>query len=282
MTNASTVNERGQITFASAAKLADSVRREYCRDSIDWMGGESREDYFRKARTGDASFVGRAEKLLDKIEVQAEREGLVWQNTVAGAYPDVPAFLANDPDCMRRRVAVETERAPLRVWVDVSSSCSITAEQLLPRGIAALALVMQLIRSGRAVELWTFTSLAGARAGQTAVCVRMATTPVDIASVAYCLTSQGFARGLCYAAGRQFNAFNGKWGRNYVKHGTLAERVAGARKTLQGIAEPQDIILPAPFAQDAHDAGDAGLIFRDPVRWVMETCKRAEDGEVQP
>ena len=275
------VNDKGQILFQSPTEFADAVRESYCEDSASWMGGESRAAYLRSVRTGDISKVAEAERLLEKIEVQMEREGIVWQNDMVGAYPDVAAFLANEPECMRRRHVTEDDRSPLRVWVDVSSSGSISASDLLPRGVAALALVMQLIRSGRAVELWTFTSIHGRKNGQSAVCVKMNTTPIDIASVAYCLTSQGYARGLCYGAGRQFNGFNGSWGRNYVSYGTLQKRIAGARKTLEGLTAPQDIILPAPFWDDKRDKGDAGLIFRDPVKWVVETCKRANEGDYQ-
>lgn len=275
------VNDKGQIQFQSPTEFADAVNVSSCTDARSWMGGESRDDYFRKTRTGDASKVVDAERLLDKIEVQIERECIVWQQDVVGAYPDVAAFLANDPECMRRRHITEDDRSPLRVWVDVSSSGCISASDLLPRGIAALALVMQLIRSGRAVELWTFISVHGRVNGQSAVCVKMNTTPIDIASVAYCLTSQGFARGLSYGAATQFNSFNGSWGRNYVSYGSLAARIAGARKTLEGLTAPQDIILPAPFDSDRNDKGDAGLIFRDPVKWVVETCKRAAEGDQQ-
>jgi hypothetical protein len=278
MNNQHQVNDKGQILFQSPTQFADAVKEDDCDNSPSWMGGESRAAYFRSVRTGDASKVAQAERLLDKIEVHMEREGIVWQNDVAGAYPDVAAFLANDPECMKRRHVTEDDRTPLRVWVDVASSGSISADDLLPRGIAALALVMQLIRNGRAVELWTFTSIHGRKNGQSVICVKMNTTPIDIASVAYCLTSQGFARGLCYGAGRQFNGFNGAWGRNYVRYGTLQQRIAGARKTLEGLTAPQDIILPAPFWDDKSDKGDAGLIFRDPVKWVVETCKRANEG----
>ena len=275
------VNDKGQIMFQSPSELGNVVQEHHCDNNASWMGGESRAAYYRTVRTGDTSKVAAAEKLLEKIEVQMDREGIVWQNDIVGAYPDVAAFLANDPECMRRRHTTEDDRSPLRVWVDISSSAQIGWEDLLPRGIAALALVMQLIRNGRAVELWTFSSIHGSKNGQTCVCVKMNTTPIDIASVAYCLTSQGYARGLCYGAGRQFNGFNGSWGRNYVNSGSLATRISGARRTLEGLVAPQDIILVAPYWNDKNDKGDAGLIFRDPVKWVLETCKKANEGDYQ-
>jgi hypothetical protein len=278
MNNKPTANSKGQIMFSSPSYLVDSVDEAYCYNSPSWMGGETKSQYLVKSKTGDAARVPAAEKLLDKIEPEINREGNVWSNSIVGAYPDVASFLANDPECMRRRVITEDDRSPIRVWVDVSSSGGIEAEHLLPRGIAALALVMQLIRNGRAVELWTFASLDGRNEGQSVPCVQMCTTPIDVASVAYCLTSQGFARGLVYAAGKQFGGFGGGWGRNYVHSGTLERRIAGSRNTLAGLTAPQDIILPAPYLSDLRDKGEAGLIFRDPVKWVLETCDKANKG----
>jgi hypothetical protein len=278
--NAPTLNSRGQILFSSPSQIVDHTNAYDMTNDSAWMG-ESRSDYTKKTRTGDATKVAAAEKLIAKLDPEISREMRVWENGIVGAFPDVAAFLANDPECMRRRVVTEDERSPIRVWVDVSSSAVIDWQDLLPRGVAALALVMQLIRSGRAVELWTFCSIHGKVNGQSVPCVKMLTAPIDMASVAYCLTSQGFSRGVCYGAARTFNRFNGSWGRNYVNQGTLAERIAGARKTLDGLTAPQDIILPAPFHTDRMDSGDAGLIFRDPVRWVLESCKRANEGDYQ-
>jgi hypothetical protein len=277
MTNTPTLNSKGQILFSSPRALVDATKGQHMNGDASWIG-ESKEDYIRRTSTGDVSRVPQAEKLLEKIEPELDREGLVWHNDMVGAFPDVAAFLANEPECMRRRLRTEDDRSPLKVWVDVASSAQISWEDLLPRGIAALALVMQLIRNGRAVELWTFASLHGRTNGQTVPCVQMCTTPIDIASVAYCLTSQGFSRGVCYAAARQHNGFNGQWGRHYVRQGSLADRIAGARQTLEGLVAPQDIILVAPYWNDRNDKGDAGLIFRDPVKWVLETCKKANEG----
>jgi hypothetical protein len=279
-TYAPTMNKNGQVIFSSPRAILEAADDAFLWDDKSWMN-ETKAEYLKKTSTGDVSKVAAAEALLNKIEPELNRDSVVWSNAMVGSHPDVGAFLANDPECMRRRHVTEDERSPLRVWVDVSSSACISWEDLLPRGIAALALVMQLIRSGRAVELWTFCSLHGAVAGQTVPCVQMCTTPIDVASVAYCLTAQGFSRGVCYGVARQYNRFNGGWGRNYVRHGSLAERIAGARKTLAGLVAPQDIILPAPFYDDKHDKGDAGLIFRDPVKWVLETCKRANEGGEQ-
>lgn len=261
-------NKRGQVEFSSPQELATEIRREiaggspFFYDRESWTG-EKLADSLERTATGHTARVPEAERLLDAIEAEIEQSAPEWSNDVAGAFPDVPAFLAGAPECMRRRIQTISERAPVRVWVDVSSSAGISHDMLARRGVAALALAMQLIRQGRAVELLTFTSLDGQAGGQSCIVVRMVTAPVDIASVAHCLTSSGFSRSLCYGVARVANGFTGGWSDFYVHSGDWNKRIAGARRTLAGLAAPSDIILPAPYLDDINSE-----MFTAPAKWV--------------
>jgi hypothetical protein len=266
------LNKHGQIIFDSPAELASISKHAinsgaYFTNDESWTG-ETLADALKSTQEGSTKHVAAAEKLLEKITADLDLTRTEWQHDVAGAFPDVPAFLAGQPDCMVRRVQTISERAPLRVWVDVSSSGNIDVETLTQRGIAALALVMQLIRQGRAVELMTFTSLNGRTGNQSAICCRMVTAPIDIASVSYCLTSSGFSRALCYGLAKYFNKFDGTWSNNYIRSGTWKERLQGCKITLAGLAADNDIILPAPYGADKTSTEAHGLLFKNPAAWV--------------
>jgi len=267
------VNKRGQVEFASPSELAAYVRQEIkagsddYRCSKDWTG-ETLEEALEFTQSGNPARVPEAERMLDQIEADMERMSPEWINDVAGSVPDVPAFLAGSPECMRRRVQSISERAPVRVFVDVCSSASIDHELLTKRGVAALALVMQLIRQGRSVELYTFASLDGEIGGQYCPIIRQETAPIDIASVAHCLTSSGYSRTLCYGAGRSLNSYSGAFSDHFVRSGTWQQRVAGSLKTLAGYATEKDIILPAPYADDETSNEPHGLVFKNPAAWI--------------
>ena len=271
-------DKNGHVQFSSPAEFADAVQNDghRYRSNREWTG-ETFEEAISRTRSGNPARVPEAERMLDKIEADIDLERPEWTSDVAGAFPDVPAFLAGAPDCMRRRAETISEKAPVRVWVDVTSSCGIQHETLAARGTAALALVMQLNRQGRAVELMTYTSLDGRNNGQSVVIIRQQTAPVDIASVAHCLTSSGYSRTLCYGYSEK-NRYTGGWSDKYYTGGDWNKRLASARSILSPLAGERDVILPAPYWNDQQDDGHVGLMFKDPAKWVT-ACVDAINGE---
>jgi hypothetical protein len=279
-------DKNGHVQFSSPAEFADAVQndisagRRYRGDQA-WTG-ETLDEAINRTRSGNPARVPEAERMLDRIQAQIDLERPEWVHDVAGAFPDVPAFLAGAPDCMRRRAHTISEKAPVRVWVDVTSSCGIQHEVLAARGTAALALVMQLIRQGRAVELLTYTSLDGQKNGQSVVVIRQQTAPVDIASVAHCLTSSGYSRTLCYGYSGNGNNYGGGWSDKFFNGGDWKKRLESARIILSPLAGEKDVILPAPYWDDQQDDGPVGLMFKDPAKWVMacvDSINSEEAGE---
>lgn len=268
-------NELGQLFLDSPQNVAQLAEEcgAFCR-GLSWTG-ELIADTLNWTRKGNPVKVPIAEKMLDRITADLELTAPEWIADVAGAFPDVPAFLAGQPECMRRRVLVESNRAPVRVFVDVASSAAINFQQLATRGTAALALVMSLIREGRAVELFTYTNLEGSRNGQSVVIVKMLTTPIDIGSVAHCLTSSGYSRTLIYQICRRMNGFKGHFSKHSPFASSYQARQLSAREhLLKGIYQPGDIVLPIPFRSDPE--------IIDPVKWVndrLAECRAIADEE---
>jgi hypothetical protein len=234
-----------------------------------WVG-EALADTKARAATGDLAAVGKAEAMIDKINVDIDRAGVEFVHDVAGGYPDVAAFLANDPESMIRRRHVDiSEKTPVRVFVCTTSSASVKADDLNKRGVAALALAMALIRQGRAVELFTFSTCHGIKGDASIVVCRMRTAPVDLASVAWCMTSAGHARSMAYTIAR-VNGFNGAWSEGDRAKG-LTERDLGKRETacrrlLGDWCAPSDVVLSNVFSGDETRKGSP---LADPIAWVL-------------
>jgi hypothetical protein len=215
-----------------------------------WMG-EEYEETIQRTRSGNLSLIPKAEALLDQIDADLELDSPQWQSSVAGAFPDVPAFLSGDPECMRARVVQANEKAPVRVFVCTTSSCGVSAETLLKRGIAALALVMQLVKQGRPIELWTFTKLDGdsAHKGNSCFLVRMPTAPIDMARIAHCLSACSFDRSIAMTFARRMTGFKGKWASEQD-----SRKLVGA--------SPCDIVLnESRYGDD---------IVNNPVDWIRQ------------
>jgi len=270
----------GRVMFSDAAEMVAPAEAHIAKygGSSSWTG-ETLDETKQRARGGDAARVADAEKLIDQIEVALDASAPEFIHDVAGAYPDVAAFLANDPQNMIARRHVEfSEKAPVRVWVCTTSSASVSARDLAKRGTAALALAMALIRQGRAVELIAFAVTYGnknaAGTNATTIATRMRTSPVDIASVAWCLTSGGFQRSLPYAIARH-NGFNGAWPKGPAAEGIMADSIAGrevaCRRLLGDWCAPSDVVLCNVFSGDERREGSP---LKDPVGWVKATLER--------
>jgi hypothetical protein len=280
ITDKAVFDDMGRVAFSDPAAMLAAVelaaagdRRGNWTDSDShrrWVG-ESLAETKARAATGDISGVEKAEAMIDKIDVELDRAGVEFVHDVAGAYPDVAAFLANDPENMIRRRHVElSEKAPVRVFVCTTSSAGVSAENLAKRGIAALALAMALIRQGRAVELFTFSTVHGDKGDASIVVCKMRTSPVDLSSVAWCMTSGGHSRSMPYTIAG-VNGFDGRWSQGKRAKGImdddLSVREAACRRLLGDWCSPSDVVLSNVFHGDERRQGSP---LADPVAWVLK------------
>jgi hypothetical protein len=115
---------------------------------------------------GSEKHVPEARKLLSKLMLQVETPTKVWRHDVVGYLPDVPTALAGDPEAMWIQDTTTHDRSPLRVWLGVSSSSSVTEDQLRCRGIAlaAFAIAMSEVRPV-IITCWVHRGEDSSRAG---------------------------------------------------------------------------------------------------------------------
>lgn len=240
------------------AFLADvlAVSEPSRRHNAGWVG-ETYDQTIERTISGNLSLIPKAEALLGQIEADLENESLEWGYSVAGSYPDIPTFLSGNPECMRSRIMRPNEKASVRVFVCTTSSAKIDSETLLKRGITALALVMELVKQGRPIELWTYTKLCGdvKHNGNTCLMVRMPTAPIDMARIAHCLSACSFDRTLAMSFGYAETGFKGGWAN---------ER--DVRKLVN--ASPQDIVL-----KEAHYSDE---LLKNPVFWIQKQLAKLQ------
>ena len=97
---------------------------------------------------GTLNNVERAYALTEKIVADVETPRQEWALSVTGGFPDVPAFIAGLPENMWQYTPTTSSKAPLHVYIGLSSEWNITDEQLATRGaaLAAFALAMSNVR----------------------------------------------------------------------------------------------------------------------------------------
>lgn len=205
------------VSFDSIAELADNARDMMGpgylgKRAHEWNGHVSTDRALDLLRNGDLSAVAASDALLEKFEQYSPSTSRrAWTDGVCGAIPNVPAFVAGQPLNMRRRIRSESEFSPLAIVVDLTTSASITADQIRARGIAILALVRAL-SAVRPIELWACVMLdADSRTNCSTVAFRIETAPLDLARAAHILTHASVPRRLLYGIAEKAHRFAGGW-----------------------------------------------------------------------
>lgn len=246
-------------------------------DNEDW-GGPIWPKALEKLERGDATRTGMVNSLYDEITVDLTPTSgrNIIGPAIVGFVPNVPAYLAGQPETMLARQVIEdmSHLAPLRIFVETSVSCNLTATQLINRGVATLAFTM-LMNTVRPIELYLLSSWStdegygDGYAGVACHVVRVETKPLDISRAAWMLTDPGYARRLSFSAAKHLMwpklikksrarrdtmplAWGAAYGHQYVIN------MEQALKT-----EPQDLIIVGGY-------GGNDLMLNDPKAWVNQ------------
>lgn len=233
--------------------------------SDGWAGGGDTSSMLSGIVRGDESRVAASEKYLASIEDQIPiSRG--WRNVddVVGAVPNVPAFLAGHPQHMRRRQRTARDNAPLAIYMDLTSSCSIDQSRVEKRGLVLLALTRMLVEH-RAVELWVGTSTGECGLSST-VAWRIDTAPLDLARAAYHIAavpmSRRFGYGVTVSEHFKNRRWNGEWAfGNYSEHSsTMRRRITSV------FSDMEMLYVPAIHATDP--------MTDNPVGWLRQTLSQ--------
>ena len=265
------------VHFDSAADLLRAYRKHNCQRHVNysgaaWYNNESEADTLRMTEVGDTRLVPEAELLLSKLDSVIETPRLAWERSPAGAFCSVPDVLAGLPTPMRRQVLVRDDRAPITIFVMTSSSGGVSSEVLSKRGVVILALVMALTRV-RPVELYQMAAGDGNRdgTGETILTCKINTSPLDLATACYILTSSGFTRRLCYTLQGKLNAYGGGWPRGYNTHDP---RDYNTKLKSKLVADPAKCLII-----DGARLNDE--LLSNPLKWIEKQIRHFTEEEGQ-
>lgn len=259
-------------------------RDDYMRgvEGSQWVDGCTWESATNYAMHGKEDLVSEAEALIDKLEdFSFETNKRVFRPNFRGAFPCVPAFLANDPRPMRDLMTVATDNAPITLYVSTTSSSGIGTDTIKQRGAAILALVLMLKRM-RPVELYTLTELDLRRSqdidgelhgngyeGNYICAIRIETSPLNLGQTCFCLTSAGYGRLMMYALPHKWG-YSGGWPAKYDEYQERLEPTNPKSTYALWLREylsmtPQDLYLKPPHLDQ--------LICQDPLAWLNQTLR---------
>lgn len=238
------------------------------RMGSSWYGGENFADTVRLSETGDTSLVPEAEAIISRLDAAIETTRRSASRAPAGMFCVVPDVLAGLPTPMRRMIEEKDLHSPISIISSVNSSASVTAEQLKVRGTTILALVIALARI-RPVNLHMLFIGDGKEGGETIFTAQINTSPLDLATACYVLTSAGFYRRIGFAIAEHMNRFCGGWPArfNYYDQKPYLDHLA---KKLS--PDPERTLVIGPLHA-------ADPLLSEPLPWINSQIARFTQAE---
>lgn len=199
--------------FYHYTSLADFARGCQARPHMDddkartrWAGG-SFKDAVRWCEKGDQSKVAEAERLLERLDTEIDSNAVrpMWEPSVVGHFPLVPAYLAGTPEAMLARTDVPDARGEIEIWANTTVSCSCKASDMMRRGVVTLAFAMALSRV-RNVTVVLYGTTNGS-----SVAIRLA-CPLDVSEACAAFCQPSITRQLVYGHATA-DGYTGNWAR---------------------------------------------------------------------
>ena len=217
--------------------------------------------------TGDTSTVAEAQKMIDRFNEEILSLRRVWQPAVAGFFPNVPAFLAGEPESMWRIADDSSGNAPIRVWVGVMSRGGIADSELVQRG-AALAAFAMALSERRPVLITPYYAMGNASGGRggnagTLISWDLQSSPIVLSEVMGCVAHPNVVRYLGWHVCSKFGNSIGCWYPDFLNENWM-------RRAL-GCAD-DDIWLPSAMIADD--------LINKPIEWIKrEIAKHVSEVE---
>lgn len=242
------------------AKIPSSSRMSSDSEAKSWTG-ETFKESTDGVIYGSTKYVQEAEKILDKLYTEIDIPYPTWQSSMAGAYPSVPDYLMNEPECMKILEPEENQRSPITVYYVTTSSAGHKWEDLLKRGIATLAFAMVLAKT-RPVNLKLVATLDGKSADKcTLIEINVDLNNIALSTAAYAIASTGFDRNLTHTYGHHHNGFSGHWAWFSYPSDSNDKYWTNLRHYLK--MKDDDILIKGAFLEDK-------LILEDPIAWCKQ------------
>lgn len=246
-----------------AIKWGNSNSRYHSSDrSQSWNRGVAQlPEFAALLQHGDKTLENRVKGVWERYNIAPTR-GLVKARIrdVAGGSPSVPAYLAGDPRCMKRRAPIIAS-APVRVFASIGCSQGIEADDVEKHGVLIAALVYRLALT-RPVELYATTEYDVAPFGASKnilTAIKLSTRPLNLSRITTLLAHPASQRTLMFAVSDTDNGHSIGWAFNkrpFEDNNTEFYKEAwGCRK--------DDLFIPGVHLEDP--------LLRDPKGWLERT-----------
>jgi len=253
--------------YVRSQKPGDAYRGDDNGSGSNPFYGASLADALQMCETGAPDLVPQSDEMLRRLEARHDFSTSKFVNvrSVTGGAPNVPAYLANQPMAMRRRKRVQSDMAPLSIYVNVGANSDVRKSTIRRRGAAVLALVRALC-GVRPVSLYVMSGHSdGDRHALTVA--RVETAPLDLARAAFALAHPAMLRRLMFSRNYEITRDD-----CFVP---LFDNTAGRADVAAALMGEEEFIFSARLSGNSEFASDD-----DASRWIEEQVRAATGRDV--
>lgn len=217
------------IKFDSAAGLASyydsniikgnwrgKERADFLKDRKDKFHGDAPYDVLKSLRYGWQEGAAKTNTILEKIEGKLSVDSNAYRvsPSVVGSTFNVGAYLAGNPMSMRLRRKVMENTNPIHILIDITVSSGTSQDEIMNRGIAAVALARVLVQS-RPVNLEVITGL-NTLGENLLMSFPIETAPLDLSQASYLIARPEMLRRVAFGLVAELG--EAESGRSYNGH----------------------------------------------------------------
>ena len=206
---------------------------------------------------GNDTLVSDITKVMNKTLESIPTIMEYWGLSMAGAFPNVPVFLANQPESMFARMHEMGERAPIRIWAGVTSSWGISYDKLILRGAVLAAFAIRLSEQ-RPVIITPYVALTNYGRYDAVVSWDLQTSPLVLSEIAASLCDPNVIRHLGISSCFAINPRCGSGQLDDMNDPTRMPRVLGV--------DDNDLWLPCIHLRDP--------LLINPDKWLKESLAK--------
>ena len=235
---------------------------KHSKRSSEWNRNINTLEGFQNLLTfGDKELEQRTLKAWNKLHVDnVPQNAPKWALDVAGCIPSVPAYLAGDPRCMRRKMLVK-QPLPARIFASVCVSGGVPASLMEQRGVIVAALVYKLAAI-RPVELWV-TSETRTEDKSKFHMIRLNTKPLNLSRICAMLAHPAALRTLFFSLSDRRNSHSIQWAFGRLPFDKGTPEVWSAA---MGVDLSRDVYIPGTHLDDP--------LLEDPKAWIQREFDR--------
>jgi hypothetical protein len=253
------------------------VSDDFMSDRNDSFHGESPKDVLNSLKDGWTGGAERAQKLLSLIEGKLDVESNAYKvfPSVVGSTFNVGAYLSGNPMSMRMRKKTMENTNPIHIIIDLTVSAGTDHDEIMNRGIAALALARVLVQS-RAVQLECICGLK-TLGENLLMSFPVPTAPLDLSTASYLIgrpeVLRRIAFGLVAELGeeRTGKGYNGHIPWLFNDHNWQMEKMLDEYAKMSGYGN--DYLAVSGTVHSDKSDGDRNTP-EDAAKWVIKNAER--------